>query len=238
MIKQASRHLVKPTDKLAIKLSVSLLDSYSLYETNMYDYLTICPSAHVTIQYKTNAPWDRNQMVHINTSNIFYWNKMIQSFYKKVQNPDLYTYYKSGNIEYNGDDSYRTPIAMMGGEYIELEPGIITDERGTSIPGIFMRINISSNEVPLSFDAFESMMYVFSQINIGSEAMQLIIAEKLLRDDVESSKKFTNQEVVNKPKVNIFQKREDVNDNVEVIEQVKDNRVKDVKPISSLDDIL
>lgn len=236
MIRQVSRILFKPSDKLVIKLVVNLLDAYSLYESNTYDYLTMNPSGRIVIQYKTpnGVPWDISQVIYINIRNIYYWNKRIQSFYSKIQNPDLYTYYKSGNIEYNGDESMKFPIQLDVNQIIEFEPGLISDGRDGVIPGIFMRINISSQQVELSFNDFEAMMYLFSQINIGSEAMQLIIAQQLLLKEVESSKKFTNQDVVNKPKVSIFQNKIE---DAEIEEIIIDNRVPITKNITSLDDL-
>ena len=242
MIKQVSRILLKPTEKLTIKLSVGLLDSYnndsyySLFEGNPYDYLTINMSANITMQYKTNIPWDRSQTVHISDQNIYYWNRMIQLFYQKIQKPDLYTYYTSGKIEYNGDESYRMSIPLKGGEYVEFEPGIIVDEKGTELPGVLMRLNIKDHQVELSFDEFESIMYMFSKINIGSEAMQLIITNLLLEEKIADAKKnqVGGTYVPEKSSVNIFQRKDEVRE--ESKEMVADNR-KIQQTITSLDDL-
>ena len=243
MIKQVSRILLKPTEKLSIKLSVGLLDSYnndsfySLFEGSPYDYLTINMSANINIQYKTEAPWDRSHTIHISDHNIYYWNRMIQTFYQKIQKPDLYTYYKSGRIEYNGDKTYIMPIMLKGGEFVEFEPGIIVDEKGTELPGIMMRINMKENQVELSFDEFESMMYLFSKINIGAEAMQLIITKLLLENKIADAKKnqIGGDYIPEKSSVNIFQRQEAIISD-EAKEFVSGNRPIQ-QQISSIDDL-
>ena len=242
MIKQVSRILFKPTEKLTIKLSVGLLDSYNndsfynLFEANPYDYLTINLSANINIQYKTPEPWDRSQTVHISDQNIYYWNRMIQMFYQKIQKPELYTYYKSGKIEHNGDESYKMPISLKGGEYIEFEPGIIVDEKGSELPGIMMRINVKEHQVELSFDEFESMMYLFSRINIGSEAMQLVIMKLMLDDKIADAKKnqIGGDYVPERSSVSIFQNRNEIRE--EEKESVVDNR-RIEQTVTSLDDL-
>lgn len=186
MIKSVSQMLLRPTEKLVIKLSVGLLDGigkesfYSLYSAELYDYLTFNTSANVLIQYKTNEPYDRNQYIHINDMNIFHWNKELERFYQKLQRPDLFIYYKSGIIELNAKETDKQSISLRGGEFVELEPAVVFDKNGTPLPGINMRINIKDHVVDLSIDEFEAIYYKFRNLDIGAAGMRLVLARLIV----------------------------------------------------------
>lgn len=186
MIKSVSQVLLRPTEKLVIKLSVGLLDGtgkesfYSLYSAELYDYLTFNTSANVLIQYKTNEPYDRNQYIHINDMNIFHWNKELSKFYQKLQRKDLFIYYTSGIIELNAKDTDKQSISLRGGEFVELEPAVIYDKNGTPLPGVVMRINIRDHAVDLSMDEFEAILYKFNNLDIGSAGMRLVLARLIV----------------------------------------------------------
>lgn len=186
MIKTVSQVLLRPTDKLVIKLSVGLLDGngkesfYSLYSAEMYDYLTFNTSANVLIQYKSNEPYDRNQYIHINDMNIFHWNKELNKFYQKLQRKDLFIYYKSGVIELNAYETDKQSIALRGGEFVELEPAVVFDKNNTALPGVNMRINIKDHVVDLSMDEFEAICYKFRNLDIGAAGMRLVLARLIV----------------------------------------------------------
>lgn len=186
MIKSVSQVLLRPTEKLVIKLSVGLLDGcgkesfYSLYSAELYDYLTFNTSANVLIQYKTNEPYDRNQYIHINDMNIFHWNRELSKFYQKLQRKDLFLYYKSGVIELNAYETDRQSISLRGAEFVELEPAVVFDKNNTPLPGVIMRINVKEHAVDLSIDEFEAIYYKFHNLDIGSAGMRLVLARLIV----------------------------------------------------------
>ena len=96
---------------------------------------------------------------------------------------------------------------------------------------------MKENQVELSFDEFESMMYLFSKINIGAEAMQLIITKLLLENKIADAKKnqIGGDYIPEKSSVNIFQKQEAIISD-EAKEFVSDNRPIQ-QQISSIDDL-
>lgn len=247
MIKSVSQMLYKPTETLVIKLSVGLLDGtdkemfYSLYATERYDYLTFNTSANIIIQYKTKAPYDRNQMIHINIGNIYQWRKFLKDVYVEVMSvKGLFNREgKNGPLIINEKLSVKKSVTLKGNEYVEFEPTVVVDKGNVMLPGVAMRINIKDNRVDLTYDEFESMMTIFGGIDISSAAMQLILARLIVdsKMKIETSDRLPelSERVVNpndRPSLygTLSEERETVVDN-------RPKSIFDNKP-TSLDDIM
>lgn len=239
MIKSASVTLLKPTEKLIIKLSVNLLDGlnkesfYSIYETEMYDYLTMNMAANVIFQFKPpqGIPWDRSHSVHVNDGNIYQVNKFFQDFYRIMNRPGLFTY-GTNSISCNSTNEDVRAIALKGSEFMELEPSVIYDTNGTALPGVNLRLNIKDNKVELSIDEFEAIMYKLSKIDITSDAMKLLILRIVMEERIENTKKMPNPSYTSRPPVgNVFQQKVEPKEEV-----VVDNRSV-MGGITSLDDL-
>lgn len=214
------------TESLLVKLSVTLLDGkdtnaiYSIYETDIYDYITVNLMAYVVIQYKPKFDvigWDVSRSIRVNEMSIFTLIRGLKDFYSIYQKEDLFTYYKSGSIECNATENDTVSIALFNNQFIELKPSTIIDPVTNEVlPGIIMNINNSDNKVQLSSDEFEAFMYRMSQINIQSEAMNLVMMSMLMEKDGKpmvsmNDPKSENNRVkdyVNTNKINIFQRKE------------------------------
>ena len=241
-IKSASLILLKPTDKLTVKLSVGLLDGfgkdsfYSIYDSGNGDYLTLNMASNIIIQYKPSGdiPYHPNQIIHINDTNIYRFNRILQDFYKIIIKPDMFTYYNNGTIKCNNTDNDKVSHMLRGNEFIEFEPSVVYDNKDHPFPGVLMRINEKSNQVDLSIDEFESLMYKFSQINITELSLQLINSRLLLEDKIIESKKDKCIGYKPKPTVgNVFEKQIEK----EQVEEVVDNRI-ETRVINSIEDLM
>lgn len=214
MIKAVSLILLKPTEKLTIKLSVNLLDGFSkesfyyIYEQERYDYLTVNIAANVLLQFKppTGVPWDRSHTVHVNDNNIFQVNRFFQDFYKVMTRPNLFSYGKA--ISCNATKEDIRAIALRGGEFMELEPSVIFDTNGTELPGLILRLNMRDNKIELSIDEYEAIMYKLSRLDIMSDAIKLLSLRISMEDRIQNSKKMTNPSYEpTAPAGNVFQQK-------------------------------
>lgn len=239
-IRTISYVLLPPTDKLKIKLSVSLLDGfnkdsfYSLFETQGYDYLTLNILSNVVFQYKSEV-WDRNQQLHINDSNIFMFNRKLNEFYTRLTRQGLFSYFKNGNITCHPVKEDIVTIALKGGEYLELEPGVIFDTNKEPLPGVYMSINVSENRVDLSIDEFEAILYKFAKIDIGTLGLQVLQTKLLLEDKLKELKHSPSGYDRVAPKPNIFQALEE--EKIENVEEIIDRRVPKIEPVKDIFDL-
>ena len=185
-----SSNVFNPTDKLKIQLSVGLNNNeYSnlvnIYETAKGTYISINPNIVVAMKYSIpNKEWEKTDTIYINERNIFTLRTGLHSFYTKLMREDMFAYDTKGyvaEINSNGDANDIETIPLTKGQILRLEPAILYDKQGNSLPGVMMRINMESNEVDLSIDEFEAMMDMFNHINIRQEGMVLLQTYLLLR---------------------------------------------------------
>lgn len=247
MTKSISLVLMR-TESLMVKLSVTLLDGkdtnavYSIYETDMYDYVTVNLAAYVTIQYKPkmegNVPWDPSRVVRVNEMSMFTLLRGMKDFYNRYQREDLFTYYKQRDqIDCNALPSDKVTIALINNQFIELTPDVITDPVTNAIlPGIIMKLNNTDNKIALSSDEFEALLYRLTQLNIPSEAMSLV---SLAMSMTKEGKTVYNADVSQDnnakktmSRTNIFQRKEEAMK----VDSVIDKRITTDTP-SSLDDL-
>ena len=233
MIKSVSHIILQPTKNLNIKLMVNITDYkdgidcyYSLYESIQGDYLTFNLNPRVIIQYKSDDKiWDPSKSICIDSGNILTWTRGINRFYKDIQNPDLFTYFDSGNIQCNHPDRYKKTIQLRHSGIVELIPTVLVD--GSSIyPGISMSLNMKDNRVDMTFDEFESIVYKFQNFDMHGEALKLIILKELMENKVKKGgpgKPRTVEYI--EPKKNIFQNYESRIKDSENEEVVQDKRV-------------
>lgn len=178
-----SSTLFSPTDKLKIQISVSLNNNeynniVNTFETERGVYISINPNIVVVIKYcPPNKQWEKTDNIYINTSNIYPLRSGLISFYKKIMREDMFIYNTKGYVaeinssEHMDDDVEIIPL--FKGQFLRLEPSIIYDKQGNSLPGVMMRINTESNEVDLSMEEYEAMMNIFNSINIRQEGMMI-----------------------------------------------------------------
>lgn len=213
------------TESLLVKLSVTLLDSkeanavYSIYETDMYDYITVNLIAYIVIQYKpklnTDTRWDASKSVRVNEMSIFTLIRGLKEFYSRYQRPDLFTYYKSGLIECNATDEDKVVISLVNNQFIELTPDVILDPvSNIALPGVIMKLNNTDNLIKLSSDEFEAFMFRMMNTNIQAESLQLVnIAINATKDGkpmMGNKQPSASQPQPKEPiRQNIFQKREE-----------------------------
>ena len=232
-----------------VKLSVTLLDGrdtnsvYSIYETDMYDYITVNLAAYVTIQYKPkmegNVPWDTSRIVRVNEMSMFTLLRGMKDFYSKYQREDLFTYYKhSDQIDCNALPSDKVTISLINNQFIELTPDVIIDPNTNAIlPGIIMKLNNTDNKIPLSSDEFESLLYRLNQLNIPSEAMNLVLLAMSMRKEGKSVynaevSPSNNETKKTMSRTNIFQRNEEAMK----VDSITDKRIIADTP-SSLEDL-
>lgn len=182
-----SSTLFNPTDKLKIQLSVGLNnDEYhnlvNVFETERGAYISINPNIVVAMKYTIpNKEWNKSDTIYINERNIYTLNTGLKSFYSKIMRPDVFIYNTKGYVaEINSSDSDCEVIPLTKGQVLRLEPAILYDKQGNSLPGVMMRINMKSNEVDLSIDEYEAMMNMFSNVKIRQEGMVLLQTYLLL----------------------------------------------------------
>ena len=233
MIKSVSHIILQPTKNLNIKLIVNITDYkdgvdcyYSLYESIQGDYLTFNFNPRVILQYKSDDKiWDQSKSVFIDSGNILTWTTGINRFYKDIQNPDLFTYFDSGNIQCNHPSRYHRIIQLRHSGIVELIPTVIAD--GSSIyPGIAMSLNMKENKVEMTFDEFESIVYKFQHFDMQGEALKLIILKELMENKVRKGgpNKHRTTEYI-EPRANVFQKYESRIKDSESKEMVQDKRI-------------
>lgn len=241
--KTVSQHLLRPMDKLVLKLSVSLVNGrtnqdgyYNIYEQPNANYLTFNLDAAVIFQYKVAGTYDPNQIVRVTDETLYQVNKALQEFYKKLLRPDLFSYYKSGAITCNPRRDDTKTISLKTGGFMELEPGVIADAATNSVlPGVFLYLNEKNNKIELSIDEFEAIMYKLSKLDINGYGMQLVLASELFSDKMAKNSYGGTYKATQKPSTpNIFQKRI----SQPSVEEVIDNRVKQSTQPSSIDDLL
>lgn len=176
-----STTLLNPTEKLKIQLSVGFNDNeyknlISVYETKKATYITINPNIVVAIKYvMQNKEWERTDAIYINERNIYALNAGLSNFYKKLLREDLFIYNTKGyavEIMSKGNDIEVIPLTK--GQVMQLEPAIVHDKQGNTLPGVMVRINKTANEVDLSIDEFEAMINIFRDIRIRQEGMTLL----------------------------------------------------------------
>lgn len=246
-IRSVSQSLFKQLEsKLSIKISVNLMDGfdkdsfYNLFETSGGSYLTMNINPTIVFQYKTNGPYDKSQMVRITELDMVVLIKSLKEFYAKLSRPNMFTYYKSGNITCEARRDDIVTISFRSGGFIELEPGVISDSDGKPLPGVYLYINMKNHKTEISFDEFEYILYVFNKLDLRTEAQNLVIQRLLLEERLLNTKKDTpsntgtSRQTSSYGTRSIFQKIEDYEPMPEIS---IDNRRISQQP-RSLDDIM
>lgn len=189
--------LFNPTEQLKIQLSVGLNNNeyfnlVNVFETNKGTYISINPNITVPIKYNNpNKEWSRTDVVYITDRNIYALKMGLRSFYKTLMREDMFIYNDKGyvvEINTKGGKDDGEVIPLTKGQFLRLEPAILYDKQGNSLPGVMMRINIDANAVDLSIDEYEAMMNIFESINIRQEGMVLLQTYLLLRKNPFQSK--------------------------------------------------
>lgn len=215
-----SSNLFNPTEKLKIQLSVGLNnDEYknlvNVYENAKGIYISFNPNIVIKMTFNSpNKKWEKTDVIYINERNIYMLVAGLHEFYEKLMTSDRFIYNDKGYVvEINSKDSCQN-VSLTKGQMIQLEPAILYDKQGYSLPGVMLRVNMKSNEVDLSIDEFESMMYMFDHIRIHQEGM-LVLQTYLLMRKKELMSQITQdqnqKQTTNKPfnyKKSIFDRSE------------------------------
>ena len=137
------------------------------FETDRGVYISINPNIVVIMKYcpMNNRKWERTDNIYITITNIYPLRAGLLSFYKKIMREDIFIYNTKGyveeiNLSRNIENDIEV-IPLTKGQFLRLEPAIIYDKQGNSLPGVMMRINSESNEVDLSMEEYEAMMNMF-----------------------------------------------------------------------------
>lgn len=156
------------------------------FETDRGIYISINPNIVVVMKYcPPNKKWERADNIYITTGNIYSLRAGLISFYKKLMREDMFIYNTKGyaeeiNLSKDMEDDIEI-IPLTKGQFLRLEPSIIYDKQGNSLPGVMMRINSESNEVDLSMEEYEAMMNMFDSINIRQEGLLLLQTYLMMR---------------------------------------------------------
>ena len=184
--------LFSPTDKFKIQMSITLNNNeynnlINTFETDRGVYISINPNIVVIMKYcpMNNRKWERTDNIYITITNIYPLRAGLLSFYKKIMREDIFIYNTKGyveeiNLSRNIENDIEV-IPLTKGQFLRLEPAIIYDKQGNSLPGVMMRINSESNEVDLSMEEYEAMMNMFESINIRQEGFLLLQTYLMIR---------------------------------------------------------
>ena len=242
-IKSVSQNLFRQLDsKLSVKLVVPLIGSnnmdgfYSIYESEKGNYLTLSITPYIVFQYKTKAPFDKNQTVRIGEMDMLDLIGGLKLFKQKLNRADLFTYYKSGDITCDPRRDDIITISFKSGDFMKFEPGVILNIDGSPLPGIYMYLNLDENKTELSLDEFDFLCYKISRIDLNADGLQLVQTRLAMEQYLEQNKKTVSggSSVNNNPARNIYQKsiyQKQVNENP------VDNRRVNYQSPSSLDDL-
>lgn len=184
-VKSISKNLLKITEKLDIKLSVNILDNqrnnsiYSYYHaTPQNSYFVINISSFVGITYKDNSgQWDSNKRIKINNNNIYQLVTGLKRARNNLYHPKLFEYHDDGDITVNNDIVRRQTVDisnLLDGQCIEIIPSVVYDIDEKAMVGVMMHINNSEYWVDLSVDEFETFVYFFENLNIGTETQMVV----------------------------------------------------------------
>lgn len=226
-IKKLNKILLKPTEKLEIKLSVGILNNkgektyYSLFDTGRDTYLTSDPSSNIVMTLKDSA-WDSQKSLYINKNNIAQLIEGLNDMYIKLKRKDLYIIHPNGEMELGGitsdDEVFLTNLKFN--QCLKIEPAIIYDADKKPLQGVYMYINRKDNIVDLSIDEFQSIVILFNKVDIGLETQGLInmhILEEireLLGTKNNKSKNDENKRTFTSGKTSIFAKK-GIDDNID-----------------------
>lgn len=184
MIKSITKTLLKPTEKLEIKLSVNLISKtqpdrnyYSIFERDGLGYMKVDITSSVVIDIKDKeGGWSRDKRLHLNYKNMYQFISGLKKFNDIMNNGDFFTYNKNGTIdltfEKDKDEVFMSNLQFN--QFVKLTPAIIHDCDDRPLAGMYMFINNTANIVDLSMDEFESILYLMDNLNISIESQALL----------------------------------------------------------------
>ena len=211
-VKSISKNLLKITEKLDIKLSVSILDNqrnnslYSYYcATPQTSYFIININSFVGITYKDKTgQWDSNKRIKINNNNIYQLVVGLKKARNNLYHPQLFVYHDDGDISVNVDIAKRQTVDinnLLDGQCVQIIPSVVYDTDEQAMVGVMMYINNSEYCIDLSVDEFETFVYFFENFNIGTET-QLAVNMFLTEQMAQMQSAMLNKQNTNQPSNN------------------------------------
>lgn len=206
-IQSISNVLLKPTEKLTIKLSVSLLTKegtngyYNIYEKGRNGYMVVDTSSTIRLEYKgdKDEEWSRDQWVYINSKNIYQLIQGLDEVKEIFDNEKMFRVNSMHELEMIPiDERHIVVIDNLGnGQCLKFVPSVVYDRNEKDLMGMYMFINNSTRAVDLSIDEFESIWYLFKNLNLRLETQSLINLSLLeqLKAGVGNSTLVTNNNI-------------------------------------------
>lgn len=159
--------------------------------------LKVDSKPYITLEMKTkkDEQWTRYKSVMLFNSNIpqlLYNCKMLQS---DLLRDDLYYLKANKTLQIYSDTAEKTKrmISMGLNQQVLIKPTIIYDENDEAIEGILMCFYNMENNVHLTLDEFDELIYVLSKIDLFGYSQTLLTQWMLYsrknHRDIESDKK-------------------------------------------------
>ena len=185
-VQRISRIILQPVKNFTLKINVKLyqeknnkIESYHKeFEFNKIKYLTLNPSAYLSLDINNKEEeWDKSKSIMITQRNIYQLIKNFKIMLDNMYKDDIFAMNSKGEIIIYSDmvNKYIIKIYNLGlNQRMIIKPAIVYDENEVSYEGIIMYINNSDNFVELPIDAFESLFYTLSKIDIHTYSQQLL----------------------------------------------------------------
>jgi len=185
-VQRISRVILQPVKNFNLKINVKLyqeknnkLESYhKKFEFNKVKYLTLNPSVYLSLDINNKEEeWDKSRSIMITQRNIYQLIKNFKTMLTNLYGDEIFAMNSKGEIVIYPDmvDKYTLKIYNLGlNQRMILKPSIIYDENEVSYEGVIMYINNSDNFIELPIDAFESLFYTLSKVDIYTYSQQLL----------------------------------------------------------------
>jgi len=185
-VQRISRIILQPVKNLNLKINVKLyqeknnkLESYHKeFEFNKVKYLTLNPSVYLSLDINNKEEeWDKSRSIMITQRNIYQLIKNFKTMLTNLYGDEIFAINSKGEIVIYSDMivKYTLKIYNLGlNQRMIIKPAIVYDENEVSYEGVIMYINNSDNFIELPIDAFESLFYTLSKIDIYTYSQQLL----------------------------------------------------------------
>jgi hypothetical protein len=183
-IDKISRVLIQPTKGLSLRMHIKLLKEkdgrkenfHNIFSFNNNKYLKLDLQSFLTLEI-IEGDWDKDKTIFIDQKNIYQIIKGFKKMIDSIYDNGIFAVNKRDEIVIYKDmvEKYTQKIFNIGGnQKMIIKPAIIYDDNEVSYEGVILYINRSEYYAELSIDAFESLYYALSKVDIFAYSQQLL----------------------------------------------------------------
>jgi hypothetical protein len=184
-IDKISRIIIQPAKNLILKMHIKLLNENEGRKENFHKlfispegnkYLKLDLQSFLTLELHDDN-WSKDKTIIIDQKNIYHLIKGLKKMVDNLYTNDIFVLNKNKQIVIYKDivEKYTEKIYnLKNNQRIIIKPAIIFDENQISYEGVVIYINKTENYVELPIDAFESLYYALSKVDLFTYSQELL----------------------------------------------------------------